>query len=84
MAIKHARVCEACERECPGWAARCPSCGSLSLVHRIIVSAPAVAPVATVTESKPARKRALRQRVGAAGREAARQSNPLYTERSFR
>lgn len=35
MAIEHVRICGACERECPGWANRCPVCGSLSLVYRI-------------------------------------------------
>lgn len=35
MAIEHARICGACERECPAWADRCPACGSLSLRHRI-------------------------------------------------
>jgi predicted ATP-dependent serine protease len=45
MAIEHVRVCGACERECPGWANRCPACGSLSLLHRItFVPAPVVAP----------------------------------------
>ncbi|MGH8258721.1 MAG: hypothetical protein ACREUG_03425 [Steroidobacteraceae bacterium] len=44
MAIEHARICGACERECPSWAVRCPACGSLSLLHRItFVSAAAVA-----------------------------------------
>lgn len=84
MAIEHARVCGACERECPGWATRCPSCGSLSLVHRIVIHPAAAAPIVAVAEPKPPRKKAFRPHIAAAGREAARQSAPLYTERSFR
>jgi predicted amidophosphoribosyltransferase len=81
MAIEHARICGACERESPAWATRCPCCGSLSLIHRITIVPPA-APVPTVAESKPARKKAFRPRIAAAGREAARQGASLYRERS--
>lgn len=44
MSIEHARICGACERECPGWADRCPACGSLSLRHRITFVPAATAP----------------------------------------
>lgn len=67
MAIEHARICGECERECPGWATRCPSCGSLSLVHRITI-VPAATPIATIAGAKPARKKVNRPRI-AAGRE---------------
>jgi len=49
MGMTHARVCGACERECPSWANRCPSCGSLSLVHRIVIGSPA-APVTALAK----------------------------------
>ncbi len=71
MAIERALICGACERECPSWANRCPACGSLSLVHRIIV-VPASAPLAAIAGAKPARKKAIRPRLAAAGREASR------------
>ncbi len=57
MGIVHARVCGTCERESPSWAERCPSCGSLSLVHRIVIGAPA-APIATLASG--ARKKPRR------------------------
>jgi predicted amidophosphoribosyltransferase len=57
MGMTHARVCGACERECPSWANRCPSCGSLSLVHRIVIGS-AAAPIATL--AKGARKKPRR------------------------
>ncbi len=40
MAIQHARVCGACERECPSWAQRCPACGSSAISLRMILSPP--------------------------------------------
>jgi RNA polymerase subunit RPABC4/transcription elongation factor Spt4 len=40
MAIQHARVCGACERECPSWANRCPSCGSTAITFQMIISPP--------------------------------------------
>ena len=74
MAIEHLRICGACERECPGWANRCPACGSLSLLYRItFVPAPVVAPEATrvthrvVGPSKTPRKSIARSRVAAQG-----------------
>ncbi|MGH8227641.1 MAG: hypothetical protein ACRET2_08215 [Steroidobacteraceae bacterium] len=59
MAVEHARICEACERECPDWANRCPACGNLALVIRITVI-PAARPLATAAAAKPGRKRASR------------------------
>lgn len=62
MAFEHARICEACGRESPSWADRCPVCGSLSLVHRITII-PA-APVAAISGSKGSgRKQARRARM---------------------
>jgi predicted ATP-dependent serine protease len=40
MAIQHARVCGACERECPSWANRCPACGSTAISFQMIISPP--------------------------------------------
>lgn len=37
MALNHALICGACERECPSWADRCPACGSPALVRRIVI-----------------------------------------------
>lgn len=53
MAIEHLRVCGACERECPGWANRCPVCGSLSLVHRITVVPTAVVAPSAARAPRP-------------------------------
>lgn len=68
MAIEHARICGACERECPSWAARCPVCGSLSLVDRITIVPPS-APIAALADAKPARRKTSHARIAAAGRE---------------
>lgn len=54
MAISHARICGACERECPSWADRCPACGSSSLVRRIVVDP--VSPVAAHVAAKSPRR----------------------------
>jgi RNA polymerase subunit RPABC4/transcription elongation factor Spt4 len=40
MAIQHARVCGACERECPSWANRCPACGSTAITFQLIIAPP--------------------------------------------
>ena len=40
MAIHHARVCGACERECPSWANRCPACGSTAISYQMIIAPP--------------------------------------------
>lgn len=68
MAINHARICQACERECPEWADRCPACGSLSLLRQFVIvpSAPAYS-----TRAKPPRSPSSRRR-RSAGRESPR------------
>ncbi len=83
MPIEHARICGACERECPSWASRCPSCGSLSLVHRVTIVPPASAPIATSPEARPARRK-TRARIAVAGGEPSRQRASLYSDRSLR
>ncbi len=72
MAIEHVRICGACERECPGWANRCPVCGSLSLLYRItFVPAPVIVPEAVRTThrltgpGKAPRKSTSRSRIAA-------------------
>jgi hypothetical protein len=87
MAIERVRICGACERECPGWAARCPACGSLSLQHRItfVSSAPlrgaslGSRPGAELAANKPTRKSAARSRPVAA-RDAKVRKPPLTGE----
>lgn len=70
MAIEHVRVCGACERECPGWANRCPACGSLSLLYRVtFVPAALVVPGSSRSASvasKAARKSGRHARIAAA------------------
>jgi predicted ATP-dependent serine protease len=56
MGIHHAKVCEACERQCPDWADRCPACASLSLVSRFII-APASAVAPALRARRPAARR---------------------------
>ena len=82
MAIEHVRICGACERECPGWANRCPACGSLSLMYRItFVPAPAVVPEAVrathrlVGQGKTPGKSTARSRIAA--QEAKLRKTPL-------
>jgi predicted ATP-dependent serine protease len=79
MAIEHLRICGACERECPGWANRCPACGSLSLLYRVtFVSAPVVASETTprlVAGGKTPRKTMPRPRIAA--QEATLRKTPL-------
>jgi hypothetical protein len=59
MAIEHARLCGACEQNFPGWADRCPACGSTSLVQRIvIIPTPEVAPSARVIPAPKNRRSA--------------------------
>jgi predicted amidophosphoribosyltransferase len=38
MAIQHARICGACERDCPSWANRCPACGSSAISYQMIIA----------------------------------------------
>jgi hypothetical protein len=60
MAIQHARVCGACERECPSWANRCPACGSTAISFQMIISPPSGANVRKIADSAPrVRRRAL-------------------------
>ena len=37
MAIQHARICGACDRECPSWAQRCPACGSTAISYQMVL-----------------------------------------------
>jgi predicted ATP-dependent serine protease len=71
MAIEHARICGACERECPSWASRCPACGSMSVVHRIVIVS-STQPVTALSDATQPRKRSRRARV--AGHEPPRTS----------
>ncbi len=80
MPIEHARICGACERECPSWADRCPVCGSLSLVDRITIVPPS-APIATLADAKPTRRKASRARI-AAGREPPRPEGARASSRA--
>jgi predicted amidophosphoribosyltransferase len=59
MAFEHKRVCGECERVAPSWADRCPVCGSLSLVHQIVIAPPA-APMSVISDAKPARRKPRR------------------------
>lgn len=60
MAIQYARVCGACERECPSWANRCPACGSTAIAHRMVITSSTSHPAAG---TQPARVRRSRARV---------------------
>jgi len=53
MAIQHARVCGACERECPSWANRCPACGSTAITFQMIISPPNSGNVRKIADSAP-------------------------------
>ncbi len=63
MAIQHARVCGACERECPSWANRCPACGSTAITFQLIIAPPSSGNVRKIADSAP---RLRRSRVSAA------------------
>jgi hypothetical protein len=78
MAIERVRICGACERECPGWANRCPVCGSLSLVHRVTF-VPAASPGAELVSHTAARKAAPRPR-NVAARDAKVRKTPFAGE----
>jgi len=73
MAIEHARICGDCERECPGWAHRCPVCGSNSLISRITIVPPS-APITAIADAKSSRTKAYRRR--ASGREPPHSNSP--------
>jgi hypothetical protein len=85
MSIEHVRICGACERECPGWANRCPACGSLSLLYRItFIPAAVVAPESSrrasgrgAVASRPPHKGTARSRVSAGHDAKLRQTPPL-------
>jgi RNA polymerase subunit RPABC4/transcription elongation factor Spt4 len=64
MAIQHARVCGACERECPSWANRCPACGSTAITFQMVISPPS-GNVSKIAETAP-RLRRSRTRVAVA------------------
>jgi len=83
MSIEHVRVCGACERECPGWANRCPVCGSLSLQYRVTfipaaVVAPGSSSLASVS-TKMTRKGGRHVRVTAAARDTKLRKTTLGT-----
>lgn len=65
MAIQHARVCGACERECPSWANRCPACGSTAISFQLIVAPPSGTSIRKLADNTP-RLRRGRARVAAA------------------
>jgi hypothetical protein len=65
MAIQHARVCGACERECPSWANRCPACGSTAISFQLIVSPPSGTSIRKLADNAP-RLRRSRTRIAAA------------------
>lgn len=53
MAIQHARVCGACERDCPSWANRCPACGSTAITFQMIITPPSSGNVRKIADSAP-------------------------------
>jgi RNA polymerase subunit RPABC4/transcription elongation factor Spt4 len=63
MAIQHARVCGACERECPSWANRCPACGSTAISFQMIISPPSSGNVHKIADSAPRGRRGRVQSV---------------------
>ena len=65
MAIHHARVCGACERECPSWANRCPACGSTAISYQMIIAPPSGTSIRKIADNAP-RLRRSRARVATA------------------
>jgi len=65
MAVQHARVCGACERECPSWANRCPACGSTAISYQLIVAPPGGTSIRQISDDAP-RLRRSRARVATA------------------
>jgi RNA polymerase subunit RPABC4/transcription elongation factor Spt4 len=53
MAIQHARVCGACERECPSWANRCPACGSSAISYQMIIAGQSGSSITKVADNTP-------------------------------
>lgn len=67
MAIQHARICGACDRECPSWAHRCPACGSTAISYHMVLT-PSGGTVSPIAESQ---KRRGRPRANSVVREPA-------------
>jgi hypothetical protein len=57
MAIQQARVCGACERECPSWANRCPACGSTAISYQLIVAPPSGTSIRKIADTAPRLRR---------------------------
>lgn len=57
MAIQHARVCGACERECPSWANRCPACGSTAVSYQMIIQPPSGTSIRKIADGTPRLRR---------------------------
>jgi RNA polymerase subunit RPABC4/transcription elongation factor Spt4 len=57
MAVQHARVCGACERECPSWANRCPACGSTAISYQLIVAPPGDTSIRKIADNAPRLRR---------------------------
>jgi hypothetical protein len=53
MAIQHARVCGACERDCPSWANRCPTCGSTAISYQMIIAPPSGTSITKIAATAP-------------------------------
>ena len=64
MAIQHARVCGACERECPSWANRCPACGSTAISYQLIIAPPSGTSIRTLADSAPRLRRSRARPAG--------------------
>ena len=58
MAVQHARVCGACDRECPSWANRCPACGSTAISFQLIVAPPSGTSIRKLADKAPKLRRA--------------------------
>jgi hypothetical protein len=57
MAVQHARVCGACERECPSWANRCTACGSTAISYQLIVAPPGGTSIRKIADNAPRLRR---------------------------
>ncbi len=57
MGIQHARVCGACEHECPSWANRCPACGSTAISYQMIIAPPSGTRIAKIANNTPRLRR---------------------------
>lgn len=63
MAVQHARVCGACDRECPSWANRCPACGSTAICLQLILCPPSGTSIRKLADTAT-RVRRARTRIG--------------------